>query len=85
MRRDPAVTIDTIHYRRLNYDGIPLIPVQDGTESYPYQRAEYADSWHVPGRNIQTTKELIALANSRGVVVTLTESSGAGRSTFRLN
>ncbi len=85
MRRDPGVTIPTIQYRRLNYGSIELMPVQDGNEAFPYMHAQYKDAWHVPGRTINTTAQLVDLANSRRVTVTLTESTGAGRSTYRLN
>ena len=73
------------YYRRLNYGDIALIPVQDGNECYPYTREGYKDAWHVPGRTVNTTAQLVGLANSKGITVTLTESSGAGRSTYRLN
>ena len=74
-----------IYYRRLNYGNIKLVPVQDGNESYPFTREQYKDAWHVPGRTIHTTAQLVNLATSKGILVTMTQSSGAGRSTYRLN
>ena len=69
--------------RRLNYDGIKLVPV--ATDWYPFNQPQYADKWHVPGRVIMSTSELVSLATSRGIVVTLTEYEGVATHTTRLN
>ena len=73
------------YHRRLNYGPITLVPVQDGNESYPFNEAKYKDAWHVPGRTMYTTAQLVDLANSKDITVTMTECTGAGRSTYRLN
>ncbi len=71
-------------YRRLHYGSITLVPVDNG--EHPYNRPEYKDSWHVPGwRRYSTTKELVSLADKRGITVRLTESSSDGQTTIRLN
>ena len=73
---DSLLTQNRTYYRRLNYGAIKLVPVQDGNESYPFTQEKYKDAWHVPGRTINTTAQLVNLANSKGIIVTMTESSG---------
>jgi hypothetical protein len=68
--------------RRLYFDNIKLVPVDNG--EYPYTR--YPNSWHVPGwPRWATTKQLAALARKRNVSLILTESRGATVSQTRLN
>lgn len=68
--------------KRLNFDTMELVPVE-----YPYPRLEefcngrYGDRWHVPGSRIMSTKELITLADRRGLIVSITERSGDGTDT----
>ncbi len=75
--------ITDIIYRRLLYDGIALVPAAE--IGGKYSRPEFANSWCLPGRTLQTTKQLIALADSRGITVRLSETSLAGHMTARLN
>lgn len=64
--------------KRLNFDNVALIPVD--TDHWPHNINLKPNSWHVPGRRIMTTTELVALADSRGLKVTLTEQDGDGTS-----
>ncbi len=66
--------IDGVQHRRLYYDDITLVPVDNSI-----------DSWHVPGRRTATTEQLVSFATLRGVKVRLVESSRDGQTTTRLN
>ncbi len=69
--------------RRLHFGDIALIPVDDSEPPYKHER--YGNAWHVPGRTISSTEQLVKLADSRGITVRLTESSLDGSTTIRLN
>lgn len=73
-----------LNYRRLVYDGIPLVPVAD-RDYYPYDLPRNADKWHVPGRLIMSTDALLQLADRLAVSVKLVEHDGEGIQTTRLN
>ena len=73
-----------ILFRRLNYDGIELLPAYD-PKTYPYSDESYRDKWHVPGRKIESTAALVNRATRKGITVSITEHSGLWAETTRLN
>lgn len=73
-----------IRFRRLHYGSIVLVPAYDPT-MYPYSEERYRDKWHVPGRKIESTEELVSRATQKGITVSITEHSGLWAETTRLN
>lgn len=57
--------LSNVRRRRLVYDGITLIPFDDGTG--------LSDRWHLPGGEIASTDKLFRRARSRNVNVLLIE------------
>lgn len=70
-------------YRQLHYGDIRLVPVEVG--KYPYISHEvFQDSWHLPGRSIATTVELVKLAKTHSIRVWLVETTQEGQTKLRL-
>ena len=59
-------------YKRLYFDNIQLVPVDRRDERYKNR----PDSWHLPGGEIVTTKELVKRAEARDIALVLHEFDG---------
>lgn len=67
----------------LYFGNIKLVPYFQ--DYYPFDRIEYRDMWHVPGRRVMSTDALVTRATKLGITVTLTEYQGVATQTTRLN
>lgn len=76
--------VDLRYRRALIYGGITLIPVDINLPPYCFIRQDFSDAWHVPGRRMMLTAELVSMAQERGIAVVLSERDRSGERTYRL-